>query len=593
MKTYYYIDYSDSSKPTFVVRPGEFNTENASVVFLGTGTGFYGKDMNQNMLRLLENFSYDEEPKSPTEGQVWYNAETERTYVYGNTGEWSSVDNMKVTDTAPTDPSDGDLWWDTTPVASDSAEHRRELKMWLWGAWRHVVDDYLTRDGRKLMTGDLDMDNHAILEVGQPAAPISNNTPAIPAQLATTKYVHDYLIDVSGDNVLGSLTFDNVTNLIVSEAANSTYTISGGTSGSVGAHLWNATFTGSGYEHDSSTAAPVMIRANPSNAGNLSFYDAAVQTVGTAVAWQGGTSLSGNNLTASTLLHITNNLDIVTGEIYSGGTQGLTDGNFETLKTESVQDIIGAMFSSNTENGINVTYDDNTGKLNFNMDDPTFTFIGDVTGSSQLTDLSNITIDGQVLNDSHTHDYLYYTRQETQDLITDAVENYMWQKTLSDAEFMSLNNTNNYFCTNSTTSYNMFKWDSRNAVWYYMNSGHRTFYDGYSYSYATYSPHGPIAVVTNYTSETIQYRCQFQLNEMINDYWQWRLIRNGSAIYTQTGSAFWWSGCYGRVRTMGLATDDIPPGATHTYYLQGRFWGGHGYDQAYLRTFLSNTVVQL
>jgi hypothetical protein len=37
----------------------------------------------------------------------------------------------------------------------------------------------------------------------------------------------------------------------------------------------------------------------------------------------------------------------------------------DTSINEIIQDVIGLMVSSNTENGVDVTYDDSTGKLNF------------------------------------------------------------------------------------------------------------------------------------------------------------------------------------------------------------------------------------
>ena len=58
--------------------------------------------------------------------------------------------------------------------------------------------------------------------------------------------------------------------------------------------------------------------------------------------------------------------------------------------TEDVQDVVGGMVSSNTESGIAVTYDDTSGKLNFNVADPTITLTGDVTGSGTLTNLGNL-----------------------------------------------------------------------------------------------------------------------------------------------------------------------------------------------------------
>ncbi len=60
--------------------------------------------------------------------------------------------------------------------------------------------------------------------------------------------------------------------------------------------------------------------------------------------------------------------------------------------TEEVQDTVGAMISGNTESGISVTYDDTGGKLNFNVADPTISLTGPVTGSATMTNLGNVSI---------------------------------------------------------------------------------------------------------------------------------------------------------------------------------------------------------
>lgn len=60
--------------------------------------------------------------------------------------------------------------------------------------------------------------------------------------------------------------------------------------------------------------------------------------------------------------------------------------------TEDVQDVVGGMVAGNTENGLTVTYDDNTGKLNFDVFDPTITLTGDITGSATMSNLSNVSI---------------------------------------------------------------------------------------------------------------------------------------------------------------------------------------------------------
>ena len=69
----------------------------------------------------------------------------------------------------------------------------------------------------------------------------------------------------------------------------------------------------------------------------------------------------------------------------------VTSGNV-AIKAERIEDIVGAMVESNTESGISVSYDDGSGKLNFNVNDPTITIAGDVDGSATMTDLGNTTI---------------------------------------------------------------------------------------------------------------------------------------------------------------------------------------------------------
>ena len=63
-----------------------------------------------------------------------------------------------------------------------------------------------------------------------------------------------------------------------------------------------------------------------------------------------------------------------------------------SLNHEAVQDIVGAMVSTNTEAGITVSYDDTNGKLDFAVNNPTITIHGDVDGSATMTNLGNTSI---------------------------------------------------------------------------------------------------------------------------------------------------------------------------------------------------------
>ena len=74
-------------------------------------------------------------------------------------------------------------------------------------------------------------------------------------------------------------------------------------------------------------------------------------------------------------------------------------GDFETLAThlnnnleEYISDTVAVLVTGNTESGINVTVDESTNKINFDVNDPVITIAGDVAGSATMTNLSNTTI---------------------------------------------------------------------------------------------------------------------------------------------------------------------------------------------------------
>jgi len=121
----------------------------------------------------------------------------------------------------------------------------------------------------------------------------------------------------------------------------------------------------------------------------------------------GGTlTFSGNNGIDTTVsddtitISVQTASDTVKGVASFDATDFTVDSGDVTIKHEAIQDIVGAMVSSNTESGIAVAYDDANGKLDFNVDDFTITLGGDLTGSITVTNLASGTLTATIAADS-------------------------------------------------------------------------------------------------------------------------------------------------------------------------------------------------
>jgi len=76
-------------------------------------TGF-GKVVNENFVKLLENFASAAQPTRPLVGQTWYDTSQGRLKIYAGTdGGWKGANGTLVSDQQPILPSTGDIWIDS------------------------------------------------------------------------------------------------------------------------------------------------------------------------------------------------------------------------------------------------------------------------------------------------------------------------------------------------------------------------------------------------------------------------------------------------------------------------------------------------
>jgi hypothetical protein len=109
---------------------------------------------------------------------------------------------------------------------------------------------------------------------------------------------------------------------------------------------------------------------------------------GSVVGTSGAQTLAGKTLTTPTIGDFTNATHNHTNAAGGGTLTSAAISDFQ----EAVEDTVGAMVSGNSESGISVTYDDATGKYNFDVNDPVISIDGDIAGSATMTNLGNVTI---------------------------------------------------------------------------------------------------------------------------------------------------------------------------------------------------------
>jgi hypothetical protein len=98
-----------------VVQDGDVDNT-TSLLFVGKNFSGYGEIINENTLKLLENFSSSTPPSKPIQGQLWFdnNRLNYRLNVCYDGKNFKGISNIFVQSNDPSAlASNGDLWWDT------------------------------------------------------------------------------------------------------------------------------------------------------------------------------------------------------------------------------------------------------------------------------------------------------------------------------------------------------------------------------------------------------------------------------------------------------------------------------------------------
>jgi hypothetical protein len=85
------------------------------LTFVGRNYSGYGQPVEENFVKLLENFANISAPGKPVQGQLWFNnaPNSRRLLVSYDGTNFRDVANVPYSTSAPKNATTGDLWWDS------------------------------------------------------------------------------------------------------------------------------------------------------------------------------------------------------------------------------------------------------------------------------------------------------------------------------------------------------------------------------------------------------------------------------------------------------------------------------------------------
>jgi len=92
---------------------GTIDVATTDLTLIGKGYAGFGERLNENLVKLLENFNNTTAPSNKVQGQLWYDKTNNELNVYTGS-KFKPVGSTSNSATAPANAVQGDMWFDTT-----------------------------------------------------------------------------------------------------------------------------------------------------------------------------------------------------------------------------------------------------------------------------------------------------------------------------------------------------------------------------------------------------------------------------------------------------------------------------------------------
>jgi hypothetical protein len=108
----YQINKTDGTVLTTVV-DSQIDTASSSITLIGKNYSGFGELLNENFLKILENFSNSSAPEKAVRGQLWYDTSEAKLKIFDGF-QFTVVGAAIINAQRPANLNIGDLWYDTT-----------------------------------------------------------------------------------------------------------------------------------------------------------------------------------------------------------------------------------------------------------------------------------------------------------------------------------------------------------------------------------------------------------------------------------------------------------------------------------------------
>ena len=131
---------------------GTIDVATTDLTLIGKGYAGFGERLNENLVKLLENFNNTTAPSNKQQGQLWFDKTNKRINVW--TGDkWKPAGGPTNSDTSPTNAVQGDLWFDTT---------NNQLYVYSGTAWTLIGPTTVAGSGVTQFTSEILEDNAGV-----------------------------------------------------------------------------------------------------------------------------------------------------------------------------------------------------------------------------------------------------------------------------------------------------------------------------------------------------------------------------------------------------------------------------------------------